>query len=297
MTDEHRRRLAAGAVPSDSDPFQPNRRVQRPKPGLETTLQVAASSRPVYNGFVPPVLRVENLCKNYRMGDEVVHALANVSLSVDRGEFVAIMGASGSGKSTLLHLMAGLDIPTSGTVEIDSQHLSRMSDHKRTLFRRERLGVVFQAFNLLPTLTAAENVALPLIVAGVSKREAAERISGLMEQVDLAHRARHRPGALSGGEQQRVAIARALVNDPAVILADEPTGNLDSSHAGAIWGLLRRLAGEQGRTIIAVTHEAAGAAHADRVVVLKDGEVVGGIETGGEEHAALVAARYQELAG
>ena len=246
---------------------------------------------------MPPLLRVENLRKDYTLGDEVVHALDGVSLEVKRGEFVALMGASGSGKSTLLHLIGGLDVPTSGRVEIEGRNLAEMSDRARTLFRRKRIGVVFQAFNLLPTLSAAENVALPLLLGGAGKRVIADKTSELLDTVDLAHRRRHRPQAMSGGEQQRLATARALVNDPAIVLADEPTGNLDSKHATALWQLLRRLANEQGRTIVAVTHEAAGATYADRVVVLKDGEIVGEIEPGGENHATLVAARYQELAG
>ncbi|MCH7527703.1 MAG: ATP-binding cassette domain-containing protein, partial [Planctomycetes bacterium] len=157
--------------------------------------------------------------------------------------------------------------------------------------------IVFQAFNLLPTLTASENVALPLLVAGADSRQTSARTRDLLEIVDLVHRADHRPGALSGGEQQRVAIARALVNDPAVILADEPTGNLDSKHATDIWRLLRRLADDQKRTILAVTHEPSGASFADRVIVLKDGRIIGTVEPSGEHDAALVAARYQELAG
>ena len=246
---------------------------------------------------MPPLLRVENLCKDYTLGGEVVHALAGVSLEVKPGEFVALMGASGSGKSTLLHLIGGLDVPTSGRVEIEGRNLAEMSDRARTLFRRERIGVVFQAFNLLPTLSAAGNVALPLLPGGASKRVIAEKTSKLLATVDLSHRSRHRPQAMSGGEQQRLATARALINDPAIVLADEPTGNLDSKHATALWRLLRRLASEEGRTIVAVTHEAAGATYADRVVVLKDGQVVGEIEPGGENHATLVAARDQELAG
>ncbi len=243
------------------------------------------------------VLRVDNLCKSYRLGEEVVAALDCVSLAVEPGAFVALMGASGSGKSTLLHLAAGLDVPSSGTVEIEGRNLTLMGDRERTLFRRGRLGVVFQSFNLLPTLTARENVALPLLIAGARRADVDEKTSRMLETVDLTHRADHRPDAMSGGEQQRVAIARALVNAPAVVLADEPTGNLDSKHGLEIWRLLRRLASDEGRTIVAVTHEASGACFAERVVVLRDGGVVGEIEPSGEDDGHLVAARYQELAG
>ncbi len=243
------------------------------------------------------MLRVDNLRKEYRMGDTVVRAVDGVSLEIEAGEFVALMGASGSGKSTLLHLIGGLDVPTSGRVTIKGHDLAAMSDRQRTLFRRQRLGIVFQSFNLLPTLSAAENVGLPLLIAGESQRSVVARSTALLETVDLAHRAKHRPDALSGGEQQRVAIARALVNDPDIILADEPTGNLDSQHAEEIWHIFRSLAREQSRTILAVTHEAAGATFADRVLVLKDGRTVGEIEPTGDDHAGLVAARYQELAG
>ncbi len=251
----------------------------------------------VYNAPVSVVLRVENLSKNYRVGDHVVPALRGVSLEVGAGEFVALMGVSGSGKSTLLHLIGGLDLPTAGVVEIEGHVLTAISDKRRTLFRRRRIGIVFQGLNLLPTLTAVENVGLPLLIAGVPQREVAARAAELLETVDLAHRSEHRPEAMSGGEQQRVAIARSLINHPAIVLADEPTGNLDTRHGRDIWRLLKRLAVEEGRTILAVTHEAAGATFADRVVVLRDGRIVGEIEPPGEDHAAVVAARYQELAG
>jgi len=244
-----------------------------------------------------PVLEIVDLHKDFAGAGGVVHALRGVRLELQRGEFVAIMGASGSGKSTLLHLLGGLDLPTSGRIVIEGSDLTRMGDRERTLFRRRRLGVVFQAFNLLPSLTARENIALPLLVDGADNGTIDPKTEALLVTVDLVHRAGHRPQALSGGEQQRVAVARALVNDPAIVLADEPTGNLDSQHAEEIWCLLRRLASEQQRTIVAVTHEAAGAVHADRVIVLKDGQIVGQITPGGEVDAALVATRYAELAG
>jgi len=247
----------------------------------------------------PTVMLVaaHNVSKRYASGDSVVEALCDLSLEVAAGQFVALMGASGSGKSTLLHLLGGLDRPTAGEIVIESRPLAAMSDRQRTLFRRRRIGVVFQAFNLLPALTAEENVALPLLVDGCPNGEIRNRVDAALERVDLKHRRRHRPEALSGGEQQRVAIARALVNEPAVILADEPTGNLDSAHARTIWTLLRRLVDQHGRTLVAVTHEATSAAYADRIVVLCDGRNVGEFEPDESRDAALVAHRYQELAG
>jgi putative ABC transport system ATP-binding protein len=245
----------------------------------------------------PTVVLITDVAKAYPADGEAVHALQGVSLRVNRGEFVAVMGASGSGKSTLLHLLAGLDRPTSGSIQIEGGDLSGMSDGERTVFRRRRLGLVFQSYNLLPTLSAIENVGLPALLDGRNHRAADEKARTILRQVDLAHRAVHRPQAMSGGEQQRVAIARALINDPALLLADEPTGNLDSEHGAAIWRLLRSLARQHERTILAVTHEADGAAFADRIVVLKDGRVVGEITPHGEHDAAYVATRYRELLG
>ncbi len=242
------------------------------------------------------IVEVSGLSKDYHLGSEVVHALRDVTLSVEQGEFVAIMGASGSGKSTLLHLLGGLDLPTVGKIVVDGHELTAMSDRARTLFRRRRIGIIFQSFNLLPTLTARENVALPLMVDGANDRTIGQKARELLDVVDLSHRTEHRPGALSGGEQQRVAVARSMVNDPALILADEPTGNLDSHHAEEIWWLLRRLSEEQARTIVCVTHEAAGAAFADRIVVLRDGEVTGQIQPSSRQDVANVAARYAALA-
>jgi len=245
---------------------------------------------------VDPILRIEGLSKSYGPPDEPVAALRGIDLTLDAGRFLAVMGASGSGKSTLLHLVAGLEAPSAGRVMIDGRDIASLSDRDRTVFRRQRIGVIFQSFNLLPTLTATENVALPLLIAGMPRSAAKRRTSELLETVDLAHRAKHKPDAMSGGEQQRVAIARALVNDPAVILADEPTGNLDSQHAADVWSLLRWLCDEQSRTLLAVTHEASGAARADRVVVLKDGNITGAFDPKDGEDAASVAARSEELA-
>jgi putative ABC transport system ATP-binding protein len=243
------------------------------------------------------VLEIENLAKTYRLGDQVIHALAGVSLSAQAGQLVAIMGASGSGKSTLLHLAGGLDVPDTGTVRVEDRDITRMSDRKRTLFRRRRMGIIFQAYNLLPTLTASENIAVPLLVDGVPPAELGPRVAEMIRLVHLEQRAKHRPQAMSGGEQQRVAIARALLNDPALILADEPTGNLDSISAVEIWELLRRLANQLGKTVLMVTHEAVAASYADRIYVLKDGQIIGTIDDTDPGDAALVAARYTELAG
>ncbi|NLE56790.1 MAG: ABC transporter ATP-binding protein, partial [Planctomycetes bacterium] len=201
-----------------------------------------------------------------------------------------------SGKSTLLHMAGGLDLPDSGVVRIEAKDLTRMSDRQRTLFRRQRMGIIFQAYNLLPTLTAEENVAVPLLIDGLSGGRIKSRVAEMIQLVHLEHRTGHRPQAMSGGEQQRVAIARALLNDPALILADEPTGNIDSISAVEVWELLRRLAHEMGKTVLMVTHEAAAASYADRVYVLKDGQIVGTIEGMEPGDAALVATRYTELA-
>jgi len=243
------------------------------------------------------IVSAQNLQKVYGSAGDRVTALDGIDLAVPRGQFCAIMGASGSGKSTLLYLIGGLTRPTAGRVEVEGRNLAMMSDRDCTVFRRRRLGIVFQEYTLLPTLTARENVALPVLLEGRPVDGLRARIDELLAAVRLGHRAEHRPDALSGGEQQRVAIARALLNDPAILLADEPTGNLDSRQSVEIWALLRRFAREQRKTILMVTHEAQGAAYADRVIVLKDGRIVGTITPHDENDGAAVAARYQELAG
>ncbi|KAB2940466.1 MAG: ABC transporter ATP-binding protein [Phycisphaerae bacterium] len=243
------------------------------------------------------VVQVNDVHKRFKTGEAAVTALDGVSLIVNRGEFVAVMGSSGSGKSTLLHLMGGLDRPTSGEILIDGADLAHMPDRERTLFRRRRIGMVFQSYNLLPTLTALENVTIPRMLEGINGQDCADRARSLLDRVGLSGRLTHRPQAMSGGEQQRVAVARALMMNPAILLADEPTGNLDSKHGEQIWRLLASLARQDGATVVAVTHEARGAAFADRVVVLRDGRVAGEFSPGGEEHASLVAARYAELVG
>ncbi|MBL8880234.1 MAG: ABC transporter ATP-binding protein [Phycisphaerales bacterium] len=253
--------------------------------------------RPALDEGAPPlIVDVRGVEKIYQTATHEVSALSGVDLTILPGTFIAIMGSSGSGKSTLLHLMGGLTAPTAGRILIENEDLARMSDRARTLFRRRRMGIIFQDYNLLPTLTAAENVALPWTVDGRRMPNEKARVMELLRLVHLEQRADHRPDALSGGEQQRVAIARALLNDPAIILADEPTGNLDSRQSAEIWQLMQRIAREQGRTIVMVTHEAAGGAYADRVVVLRDGRVVGTLEPKGGGDAALVATGYQELA-
>jgi putative ABC transport system ATP-binding protein len=213
--------------------------------------------------------------KVYRQGDTEVRALAGVTLDVPGGQFVAIVGPSGSGKSTLLHLLGGLDQPSAGEIAIEGTPIARMSDDEITIFRRRRIGVVFQFFNLLPTLSAEENVALPLVLDGRRPRDVRDRVAAALEQVGLAHRCRHRPDELSGGEQQRVAVARALVIDPALILADEPTGNLDTATGEQILGLLRAANERRNATILMVTHDPRAAGWAARTVSMRDGQVVG----------------------
>jgi putative ABC transport system ATP-binding protein len=213
-------------------------------------------------------LEARGLFKTYRQGSDEIRALRGVDLSVARGEFLAISGASGSGKSTLLHILGGLDRPDSGEVHLEGRSISRLGDEELALIRRRRLGFVLQFFNLLPTLTALENAAFPLLLDG--KSDALERASRSLDRVGLAARASHRPSQLSGGEQQRVALARALVTNPAVVLADEPTGNLDSVTGGEIMQLLRDTA-VTGQTIVMVTHDERSAAYADRLVHLSDG--------------------------
>jgi len=238
-------------------------------------------------------LVVENVKKRFRQGDRVVEALAGVSLQVQRGQFLAIMGASGSGKSTLLHLMAGLAAADEGKVVINGQDLGAMNDRQLTLFRRRHIGLVFQAFNLIPTLTAEENVALPLMLDGKNGSEVRGKVSELLEILGLSRRSHHRPDAMSGGEQQRVAIGRALVGDAAVILADEPTGNLDSANSRSVCELLRDLTAIHNKTIVMVTHEPTVAAFAQEVAVLKDGGLVCQFPTEGASGEGL-ALRYQE---
>jgi putative ABC transport system ATP-binding protein len=219
------------------------------------------------------VVRTVGLTRRYKMGDTFVEALRGVDLEIARGEFVALVGPSGSGKSTVLNLIGGLDRPTEGEIWIDGKELSARDEKTLTRHRRQHVGFVFQSFNLLPRLTAEENVALPLMFGGVPEKERRARAKELLEQVGLAERLTHRPTQLSGGEQQRVAIARALVGQPALLLADEPTGNLDTTTGVEIMHLLKELNQEHGLTLLVVTHDPEVAAFADRVVRLRDGQV------------------------
>lgn len=221
-----------------------------------------------------PVLQATQVQKQYQMGEVTVRALDSISFSVGKGEFVAIMGPSGSGKSTLLHLLGGLDGPSDGEITLAGQPLAKLSDNDITLVRRRKVGFIFQFYNLLPTLTAEENVGLPLLIDGHSLDKHRDKLEQLLRLVGLADRKHHRPDQLSGGQQQRVAIARAFVNDPEIVLADEPTGNLDSKSGAAILELLRRTCDEMNATIVMVTHDARAASYADRVVFLKDGGIV-----------------------
>ncbi|HMB94818.1 MAG TPA: ABC transporter ATP-binding protein [Tepidisphaeraceae bacterium] len=236
-------------------------------------------------------LLIENVTKKFRQGDRVVDALAGVSLEVEAGNFIAIMGASGSGKSTLLHLMAGLTSPDAGKVHLSGTDLNSLNDRQLTLFRRKHVGLVFQSFNLIPTLTAEENIRLPLMLG--SSNGSMHKADELIEQLGLGNRRKHRPDALSGGEQQRVAIGRALISDPTVILADEPTGNLDSVNSRSVCELLQNLSQQQGKTIVMVTHEPSIAAYAQRIVVLKDGKLVTQFATAGA-NSEILAVKYQE---
>jgi len=219
-----------------------------------------------------PLIETRDLWRTYQMGDEEIHALRGVSISIERGEYVAIMGPSGSGKSTLMNLIGCLDTPSKGTYLLNNKEVSLMNDNELARIRNEEIGFVFQTFNLLPRATALHNVELPLVYAGIGKTDRLNRAKAAMEKVELTHRMTHRPNELSGGQRQRVAIARALVNNPSILLADEPTGNLDSKTGVEIMALFARLH-QGGNTIILVTHEADIAGYAHRVIAIRDGQV------------------------
>jgi putative ABC transport system ATP-binding protein len=219
-----------------------------------------------------PLIETRDLWKTYSMGDEDIHALRGVSIEIERGEYVAIMGPSGSGKSTLMNLIGCLDTPSKGSYLLNDKEVASMNDDELARIRNEEIGFVFQTFNLLPRATALHNVELPLVYAGVSGKVRQDRAKQALEKVELTSRASHRPNELSGGQRQRVAIARALVNNPSILLADEPTGNLDSKTGNEIMELFARLH-EGGNTIILVTHEPDIAAHAHRAIHIRDGQV------------------------
>jgi putative ABC transport system ATP-binding protein len=219
-----------------------------------------------------PIIKLKDIVRNFQLGKEVIQVLKRVSLEVNKNEYVALMGPSGSGKSTLMNLLGCLDTPTSGEYFLNGTDVSKMTDNSLAQVRNKEIGFIFQTFNLLPRNTALENVALPLIYAGYSKADREKRALQVLEQVGLGDRVKHKPNELSGGQRQRVAIARALVNSPAILLADEPTGNLDTKTSYEIMGLLHKLH-QEGNTIIIVTHEEDIALHAHRIVRLRDGEI------------------------
>ncbi len=220
-----------------------------------------------------PRMRIRQLTKTYQRGDEPFHALAGVDLEVTAGEFVAVMGPSGSGKTTLLNLLAGIDRPSAGEIWLDGERLDTLSEARLAILRRRQIGLIFQSFHLLSNMTTVENVLLPAMLVGRSAGEARQRASALLEELGLEAHLRKLPGQLSGGQQQRVAIARALVNDPAVLLADEPTGNLDAHTGQEVLRLLKALHA-QGQTMVLVTHDAQVASQAERIIVLRDGRVI-----------------------
>jgi putative ABC transport system ATP-binding protein len=246
---------------------------------------IAPSALPTEAGAAPFAVRARGLVKTYGRGDTTVHALDRADLDILRGTFTAVMGPSGSGKSTLMHALAGLDDVDAGQVLLGDTDLTRLGERERTLLRRDRLGFVFQGFNLLPALTALDNITLPLDLAG--RRPDRAWLARLVETLGLTDRLEHHPSELSGGQQQRVAVARALVTRPAIVFADEPTGNLDTRHGQALLRFLRGATDDLGQTIVMVTHDPSAAAHADRVVFLSDGRIA-------EELAAPTAATIAE---
>lgn len=218
------------------------------------------------------ILEVKNLCKTYGKGDTMVKALDDVSFSVEKGEFIAIIGPSGSGKSTLLHILGGVDVPTSGSVIIDKTDISQLNETALAIFRRRQIGLVYQFYNLIPILTVQENLTLPLLLDG--RKANPKIVNSLVSQLGLEQRLNHLPNQLSGGQQQRVSIGRALINNPSLLLADEPTGNLDSENSREIISLLRRFNKEYNQTVIIITHDERIALAADRVIAIEDGKIV-----------------------
>lgn len=241
------------------------------------------------------IIETKSVGKQYQMGSMRVQALSDIDFSVEKGEFVSVMGPSGSGKSTLLHILGGIDRPTSGDVILAGERYSQLSDKDLTIIRRRKIGFVFQFFNLLPILTTAENAFLPLLIDGVSRSECRMRAEEMLRLVGLTERRDHKPDQLSGGEQQRVAIARALITRPDIILADEPTGNLDSRAGEEIVKLLRKATVETGQTIVMVTHDNRASSHANRIVFLKDGRIEGETRLSDENGRETVLKKLVEL--
>jgi putative ABC transport system ATP-binding protein len=242
------------------------------------------------------ILHTESLTKVYGAAEQPIYALNDVNLAVEEGEFLAVMGPSGSGKSTALYLMGGLEQPTSGKVWLRDKDISALNDDALSRMRRESLGFVFQFFNLIPVLSAEENVAIPLILDGIPRLEALKRADEALSKVGLADRASHRPSELSGGEQQRAALARALVTKPAVVLADEPTGNLDSRSSDEVVQMLRQAVDQWGQTLVLVTHDPRVAAYADRIIFLKDGKVVDENQLKGQGKADQIREQLNKVA-
>lgn len=271
----------AAASPEPSDPFETARRAAARHDGgrhaaaPQHAPAPVAAPRPLPPGSTP-VIRAEQLVKVYGSGETAVRALDGVDVEVAAGSFTAIMGPSGSGKSTLMHCLAGLDAVTSGTIHVGDVDITKLSDKALTLLRRDRVGFVFQSFNLLPMLTAKQNIALPLELAG--RKPEPQWYDQVVDVLGIRDRLGHKPAQLSGGQQQRVACARALLSRPQVVFADEPTGNLDSRSGAEVLGFLRRSVREMGQTIVMVTHDPNAASYADRVLLLADGRVAGGID-------------------
>jgi putative ABC transport system ATP-binding protein len=257
-----------------------------------TAIAAEVLPEPIQGSADPVAVAATDVARRYGEGDTCVEALGGVSLDVADGRLTAIMGPSGSGKSTLMHILAGLDRPTSGSVLLDGVEITNLPDKKLTLLRREKIGFVFQFFNLLPMLTAEENLVLPLTIAGEKPDQA--WVDSLLETFGIAERRDHRPAQLSGGQQQRVALARALVTRPKVVFADEPTGNLDSASSGEVLDLLRQSVDELGQTTVMVTHDPRAAAMADRILFIADGRIVKDIS---ESTAVEVLAAMQEVTG
>jgi len=265
--------------------------------GRPTWSALGPTTPPPSSGVrMPPILEARDVTKIYALGKQRIEALRGVTMSVAPGEFVALMGPSGSGKSTLLQLLGGLDRPTTGSVVFEGRDISRLSDGQATKLRRERTGYVFQAFNLIPLLNVRENIALPFTIAK-SPKDWKERVRQVIDLVELTGKERHRPDQLSAGEQQRVAVARALVTRPSVILADEPTGNLDYTNSGELLDALWRSCDQGGQTIVLVTHDARAAAYADRVLVIGDGRIQEEIELGrrADHSAATLIERLAQV--